>query len=658
MRHVRVILGFFAFLLVIAAARPLRASDDWLPISPEDQKITAESANGADAIILYHEETSDDNTRHRFVYMRIKVLTEKGKSRADVQIPYDAAYVGISDLKARTVSPDGTVTPFTGKAFDKNVVKGHGISFRAKSFTLPNVQVGSIIEWKYTEFWDEFVRAPHWNVQEDLPQKHAKFAFIPISLKGLGEYVADERGGVDDRVLYSFIGLPQTTAIKAQPDGRFELELKDIPAFQEEPFSPPEDVLKWRVDFYYGTDKMTKPQAFWKEEGKYWSRDVEKFVARPNTAILKEIVGPTDSPDQKLHKIYAYVQKFKNLNYDQSDATLRELLDSQSKQKRTVETVLSKQEGYRDEIARAFIALARAVGIQAYAMRVADRDRVFFQANIPNRNQLTSELAIAVVDGKEVFLDPGTPFCPYGLLPWRHTSTQGMRQLPGGATEIASTPPASYKDAISKRVARLALSADGSVHGQIAVGWAGMEALEHRLDGFRTDEAGRKKELEDEVKSMLPPGAVVQQLQATGWDTPGTQLTATFKVEVPSFASSTGKRLLVPSGLFEGAQTQPFEHGERKQPVYFNYPYYAIDDVKISFPSDMKIENLPQDQPLKTDFSFYRVQRNADGNSFSMTRDFAMGGIAFVQKDYPELKKFFSGVVNDDSEQVVLTRAQ
>jgi len=89
MRCLRLTLGFCALLLVIAAARPLRAFDDWLPITAEDQKITAESANGADAIILYHEETSDDNTRHHYVYVRIKVLSEKGKSHADVQIPYD-----------------------------------------------------------------------------------------------------------------------------------------------------------------------------------------------------------------------------------------------------------------------------------------------------------------------------------------------------------------------------------------------------------------------------------------------------------------------------------------------------------------------------------------------------------------------------------------
>ncbi|HEU5413533.1 MAG TPA: hypothetical protein VFW31_07235, partial [Candidatus Angelobacter sp.] len=64
--------------LLLSAATQLLAYDDWQPITPEDQKITSASANGADAIILYHEEVSDDNARHRNIYMRIKILSEKG----------------------------------------------------------------------------------------------------------------------------------------------------------------------------------------------------------------------------------------------------------------------------------------------------------------------------------------------------------------------------------------------------------------------------------------------------------------------------------------------------------------------------------------------------------------------------------------------------
>src|SRR5580765_7846079 len=85
----------------------------------------------------------------------------------------------------------------------------------------------------------------------------------------------------------------------------------------------------------------------------------------------------------------------------------------------------------------------------------------FFQAAIPNFSQLTSEIAIVVVDGKEIFVDPGTPLCPFGQLAWQHTSSQGMRQTSDGGTALAPTPSANYKDAISKRVGRLVLSEDG-----------------------------------------------------------------------------------------------------------------------------------------------------------------------------------------------------
>jgi len=655
MRYSRVVLSTLGFLFLIAAS-PLFAWDDWLPITPDDQKITSQSANGADAIILYHEETADDNTSHRYVYLRVKVLTEKGKSHADVEIPYDASFAGISDIKGRTVSPDGSITPFTGKAFNRTVVKGHGVKYLAKTFTLPNVQVGSIIEWKYTEYWETFVIPPHWTVQDTLAQKRAKFVFISFSKQG--HFIQDSRGEIKDRVFYQLIGLPGNTAIKTIGDNRMELELKDIPAFQEEDFAPPADLLKMRVNFYYGTSKMAKPQDFWKDQGKYWSKEVDKFIGHPDSAVLKDIVTASDSPEQKLHKIYAYVQKIKNLNYTDREGRLEELLQDNNTERRSVETVLRKQEGFRDEITRTFIGLARTAGIQAYAMRVADRDETFFQINIPNENQLTSELAIAMLDGKPVFLDPGTPYCPYGLLPWRHTSTHGLRQLPNGATEVAETPLADYKNAISKRVGRLQLAEDGSVHGQIAVAWAGVEALEHRLSGFHTDDAGRKKELEEEIRELLPPGSSVEELKATGWDTPEQQLSATFKVDVPSFASSTGKRLLVPSHLFQGERTQPFPHGERKQPVYFSYPYYAIDDVQITFPAQFHVENLPQAAPVNTKFSVYKVDRSVSGNTFSITRNFAIGGIAFDHDQFPEVKKFFDSVTADDSESLVLTSGQ
>jgi hypothetical protein len=657
MFRARLCLIAFAVLFLCSSSR-LHGFDDWLPINQDELKMKSDAEHPGDAIILYHEEIANDISRHRWVYKRLKVLTEKGKDRASVEIPYDASYVGISDIRARAIAPDGTITPFTGKAFNSTIVKAHGVKYLAKTFTLPNVQVGSIIEWKYAEYWDEYVFAPSWTVQDDLFTKRAKFSFTPLT--STGHNVIDSRGDIKDRVYYTLVGLPEKTAIKTTARNGLELELKDIPAFEEEDYAPPAAVLKMRVNFYYGTEKMEKPAEFWKTEGKYWSKEVDKFAGH-SASVAKAVAqttSPSDTPEQKARKIYAYVQTLENLTFINQDRGMEVMMTKEARAKRTVDDVLDKKEGYRTEIARLFWGMAKAANIPAYMMRVSDRDEYFFQAGIPNPAQLTSEIAIITIDGKEVFLDPGTPLCPYGHLAWQHTASEGIRQTAEGGTELFPTPGIGYKDAISKRVGHLTLSEDGSAKGKIGIAWAGEEALIHRLNSLKTDTAGTKKELEDELKTMLPEGALVAMDTSSGWDDADKQLTASFTVEVPSYASSVGKRMLVPTDLFQTRSRQPFIHGERKQPVYFNFPFYLMDETQITLPSGFHMESLPEVQPLRTAYSLYKVQHNTAGNVVTTSRDFAMAEIVFKQSDYADLRTFFSGVNNGDSQPLVLTSAK
>src|SRR5262249_52086563 len=145
--------------------------------------------------------------------------------------------------------------------------------------------------------------------------------------------------GTLDQVYSQPIGLPAGSAIKTSPfNGKMELELTDIPAFVEEDFSPPSKVLKMRVDFYYGNRSMAKAADFWKEEGKYWNKDVKKFIC-PSSAVASvanEVDSGASTPEEKARKIYAQVQKLKNLTYTSEEGALDEVISKASKQKRTI----------------------------------------------------------------------------------------------------------------------------------------------------------------------------------------------------------------------------------------------------------------------------------------------------------------------------------
>lgn len=76
--------------------------------------------------------------------------------------------------------------------------------------------------------------------------------------------------------------------------------------------------------------------------------------------------------------------------------------------------------------------------MKAYPMAVTNRDKSVFFPSYLNMRQLDDYVAIVNVDGKEQFFDPGSRYCPYGQLAWKHSMAGGIRQLDSGSA-IAST---------------------------------------------------------------------------------------------------------------------------------------------------------------------------------------------------------------------------
>src|ERR1700687_205510 len=163
---------------------PVEAGDGFQPIPPEELKMTSESqAPGAPAIILFRQVDRDDNgrTSHQFNYLRIKILTEEGRKYANVEIPFLKREENIVNIRARTTRPDGSSVNFDGKIYEKVIVKAKGLKYLVKSFSLPEAEVGSIIEYYYTQDLSEhYVYYSHWIFSDELFTKNAKFSLKPF----------------------------------------------------------------------------------------------------------------------------------------------------------------------------------------------------------------------------------------------------------------------------------------------------------------------------------------------------------------------------------------------------------------------------------------------------------------------------------------------
>jgi hypothetical protein len=138
-----------------------------------------------------------------------------------------------------------------------------------------------------------------------------------------------------------------------------------------------------------------------------------------------------------------------------------------------------------------------------------------------------------------------------------------------------------------RRIARVKLDPDGSLKGTVEVELRGNASLEHRLEAINQDEAGRRKDLEDEAREWLPEGSIVTLESVDGWEASEEPLRVHYKIEVSAFAPVAGKRLLVPAALFRTTrQKEAFNHSVRKYPVYFPFAYEELDNIILQTGTD------------------------------------------------------------------------
>ena len=642
---------FMLVLLLFVAAAVRRvpqvcAGDEWQPVSQEELKMTNEpKAPGAPAIILYRQVDRDDSdarTPHEYNYVREKIFTEEGRKYADVEIPLVKGQWDIHNIKARTIRPDGSIVDFDGKVYEKEIIKARGIKYLAKTFTLSDVQPGSIIEYHYMiDFAEYYVFNSNWILSDDLFSKSAKFTLKPYAQWALQWSWPN--------------GLPEGTKPPVNETKVIHLEAQDIPAFQVEDDMPPEGVMKFRVDFVYSEDGFEKePEKFWKRQGKKMNDAAEGFLNKRKAMeqAAAEIVSPNDSPDAKLQKIYARVQKIRNISYE-VEKTTQEQKRAREKEINNVEDVWKR--GYADgnDITLLFIGLARAAGFDAYPVRVATRDDHFFKPNIMRSRDLNTYVGLVKLNGKDAYFDPGSAFTPFGLLPWAEAGTTGLKLDKDGGTWVTTTSPECSASQIVRK-ADLNLTSDGSLEGDLTVTFTGLEALWRRVEERNEDEAHRKKLLEDYVKEIIPVGIEIELTNKPEWTSSAPALVAEYSLKVPGWVSGAGKRALFPVALFCGPEKHMYEHSTRVHPLYFHFEFEKTDDVRVQLPLGWQVSSLPQAQTSDAKVIAYSIKAENEKGALHLERHLMCKLTLLEQKYYAALRNFYQNVRTGDEQQIVL----
>ncbi len=633
-------------------------------------------APGAPAVYLAREEITDNFNHFVSSYARIKVLTDAGKDLATVEVSYRPGYQAKPILEGRTIHPDGTVYPLVISDQEFTSAQDKAVQLHKLVFNLPNVTVGSILEYRWTRpmtgidlhFFERMGEAykkealaslgsselafeiPEWEVQTQLFTHKAHFYFNPLNdlqRNVIGNPITTWVDGERASYLLYTQRLPAGVQVGKSPKDDYTLDIKDVPSLPREDNSAPQSSLAFRVRFYY--TPYNTAADYWTNEIRRWTKGLEE-MAVPSDAIREaatQITNGATTAESKARKLYDAVQAMQNTDFTGPSPP-------QQRGKRP-DAVLRDKSGSGNDLAALYLALVRAAGLQADGMAVASRDERLFDANFLSLEQLDALLVVLHLDGKDIYLDPGEKLCPFGQLHWTHAMAGGLQE---NAPTPRYTPQNQTKDAMTVHAADLIVDSGGGVTGTLQVAMNGPAALRFRQLNLRFDLAEVQRQIAASVQRILPAGMLVSVIGIKGLETAEGFLQVNAKVAGP-LGTVTGKRIVLPAIVFSDPDQARFVSSiSREWPVDLHYAEQLIDDVVYHVPAGFQVASAPQSSQLPwPEHATLVFKVSSTPNTVDVKHVFARAFVLLEAKEYPTLHEFYQKLATADQGQVVLAPA-
>ena len=639
----------FSLALLSVLFSPAGANS-WYPIKREDLALKegrVEADADAEAIeweIIVSDEWSGPTIRSSVSqHYSVKIFNARGREAySRVDIPYERG-TDVIDIAARTIKPDGSVIQIKKDAIlERTVSKGAGTRKYVKSFAMPGVEPGCIVEYQWTAVrYDQLTHNLRVDLQLDIPVELLRFSIHPLPVEG---------SRLQMRIRAFNFALP---TFADEPSGFHSMTLPSIHGLKKEPHMAPSLSLRPWIAIYYQAESEFPVTDFWKRFGKGVYEGTRPFYRASDDvkSLTKTVLAGATDQDVIAERLMDYCRtKIRNADLSDSGLTAdqRKWLRSDHSASEYLKRGIADDDGVR----KMFLAMASAAGLDARLALLPDRSECVFNSSIPAYYLLNRGCIAVQVLGTWRAFDPTAADLPSGMLPWW---IQGVDMLvPDPETPVfVRTPISSPEQSLKRRIAHLKLSEDGTVEGDVTGEFAGQHAAEWRRDFRDLSAVEREKILTDGIKARMSTAEVSQIHFNPGVD-PSEPFRLGFHVRVPGYAQRTGKRLILKPAFFERGEPALFSSRERRYPVSFHYPWSENDMVLFELPEHFHLETPPDLKPImlpNLGMHSVRIKPSDDGRQLQVLHSliFGEGGItSFPVEEYPKLKEAFDQFQSQD----------
>ena len=600
----------------------------------------------AEAMVLFDKGQLDfilgsgiDLVRH----IRIKVLNDKGKDRADIHLPY-INWKNDEDIKDITaqvynLDPSGNivVTKLDKKQiFEKQINKRQA----EKVFTFPDVKPGTVIEYKYKH---TNIGMMNWYFQRSIPVKYSEFTF-------------DYPKEVDISFMPKcYMPYEQKTDNGGSRTARF-FSMSNVPALRDEPFILNEDDYMQKIE--------TKTVSYENSRGIHQSivvnwLQVIRFLMEdedfgiqikkeiPRTADLDAQLKNINDSYMRMKIIYEYVKK--NMEWNGSPGIWAA---------EGVKAAWKDKKGTAGEINLILINLLKDAGLNVKPILVSTHDNGLVNSVdagtewSPGFYQFNKVLAWVTIGNKIYVLDGTDKETPANLIPMDVVATEGLviekiETMEWGWETL-------WKDNLEYRntvLLQAKINEDGKLTGEASI----VSYDYARLSKIATARKG-KKEFTEKYFSSNNPGITIDSISLENIEKDSLPLLQ--KVHFNEQLSASGAYQYFSVNLFTGLEKNPFVADQRISDVFFGILQNHSIIGNIMMPDGYDLDELPKNIKMimpDTSIIVTRTSRAVDGMlQFRISLEFKKP--FYSAEEYEGFKEFYKKLFDLLNEQFVIKK--
>lgn len=569
--------------------------------------------------------------RHRIV----KILNTQGQRYANITIPYTPSS-RVENIQARTISPTGEIKVINKKNIYDVTLYPRFIFYsdqRAKIFTMPSVEDGSVVEYRYQmrirgrNIW------PAWNFQDNVPVLKSRFTLVAPSEWEVNfkHYNIDLEAGIEEAPS----GFPST----------YRWGTVNVPGLKTEFAMPSINDCVARLEIAPLGMKSWDDVSLWY----YELAEPQIKAGQQVKAIAKFLTEGVVKQEDKLKVIYEWVRD--KVRYVAVEIGIGGF------QPHPAEQVLINRYGDCKDMTTLLCSLAREVGIEAYEVLVSTWQNGAPDTSLPSPFQFNHAIAYCPSVGDSgIWMDATEKGCPFGDIPWYDRGLPVLVVGSNGNAEIITTPymPADSNQAVINWQVELEETGAANVQGKTQ--FSGAIATEMRELLFYATPDAQRQWLETYLATRCP-GAKLNTFQVSGLYPVCDPLSINYTFHTSAFAlPRRGQMIFRPGQVLAFDLPDYFRAPDREHPIRFRFGGHNELKLAISLPKDWQA-NVPvaSDSIVSSCGSGWWLY-SINSSQLNIYMSHLLNGTSVDPEQYLDFQNFLDGIKTRDLREVVITR--